>query len=153
MLSRLVLPYLREAGSGAIINVGSLAGRQPLADQVTYSAVKAGLRTFTFALFEELRGTGIKTALVSPGPLDTGFIMSNLDVVADLTMSQPITTAEEVAQAILELCGNKKREIAIPAITAALSRFFAIFPWLKRFVVPLLERKGARVKEKLRKQM
>jgi hypothetical protein len=152
MLSRLVLPYLREAGGGAIINVGSLAGRQPLNDQVTYSAVKAGLRTFTYALFEELRGTGIKTALVSPGPLDTGFIMSNLDVVADLTMSQPISTAEEVAQAILDLCGNKKREIAMPAISAALSRFFVIFPWLKRFMLPLLERKGARVKRKLRAQ-
>ena len=152
MLSRLVLPYLRDAGGGAIINVGSLAGRQPLNDQVTYSAVKAGLRTFTYALFEELRGTGIKTALVSPGPLDTGFIMSNLDVVADLTMSQPISTAEEVAQAILDLCGNKKREIAMPAISAALSRFFVIFPWLKRFMLPLLERKGARVKRKLRAQ-
>jgi short-subunit dehydrogenase len=152
MLSRLVLPYLQETGSGAIINVGSLAGRQPLADQVTYSATKAGLRTFTYALFEELRGTGIKTALVSPGPLDTSFIMSNLDVVADLTMSQPISTAEDVAEAILGLCGNRQREIALPAISAALSRLFTILPWLRGFLLPVLEAKGARVKQKLKAQ-
>lgn len=150
MMTRIVLPYLRETGAGAIINVGSLAGWQPLPDQVTYSATKAGLRTFTYALFEELRDTDIKVAVVSPGPLDTGFIMSNLDVVADLTMSQPISTAEEVAQAILDLCGNRKREIAMPAITAVLSRFFMVFPWLKRLLVPVFEAKGRRVKSRLK---
>jgi short-subunit dehydrogenase len=152
LMSRIVLPYLREAGGGAIINVGSLAGWQPLADQVTYSATKAGLRTFTFALAEELRGSNIKTALISPGPIDTGFIMENLDVVADLTMSQPISTAEQVAQAILDICGNRQKEIAMPAISAALSRFFRLFPWLKRLLLPVFEAKGARVKRQLRAQ-
>ena len=149
MLTRLALPYLRDADGGAIINVGSLAGWQPLADQVTYSATKAGLRTFTYALFEELRGSNIKTALVSPGPLDTGFIMDNLDTVADLTMSQPISTAEEVAQAVLDLCGNRYREAAMPAVSAWLSRFFGLFPWLKRLLLPVFEAKGARVKRRL----
>ena len=150
VMTRIALPYLREAGAGAIINVGSLAGWQPLPDQVTYSATKAGLRAFTYALFEELRGANIKVAIVSPGPIDTAFIMSNLDVVADLTMSQPITTAEEVAQAILDLCGNRQREIALPAVTAWLSRFFMIFPWLRRLLLPVFEAKGARVKQKLK---
>ena len=108
------------------------------------------MRTFTYALFEELRDTDIKVAIVSPGPLNTGFIMSNLDTVADLTMSQPISTAEEVAQAILDLCGNRQREIAMPKVTAALSRFFMVFPGLKRLLLPVLEAKGARVKRKLR---
>ena len=150
MLTRIALPYIREAGGGAIINVGSLAGRQPLPDQVSYSATKAGLRTFTFALFEELRGSNIKLALVSPGPLDTSFIMADLDVVADLTMSQPISTADEVAQAIVDLCGNRQKEIAMPASTALLSRLVALMPWLRRLIQPLLEKKGARVKRELR---
>lgn len=149
MLTRLALPYLRDADGGAIINVGSLAGWQPLADQVTYSATKAGLRTFTYALFEELRGSNIKTALVSPGPLDTGFIMDNLDVVADLTMSQPISTADEVAHAVLDLCGNRRKEAAMPSVSAWLSRFFQAFPWLKRLLLPVFEAKGARVKRRL----
>jgi hypothetical protein len=153
ILSRIVLPYLHESGGGAIINVGSLAGRSPLPQQATYSATKAALRTFSFAMFEELRGTNIKIAIVSPGPLDTGFIMSNLDVVADLTMSQPITTADEVAQAVLDLCSNNQREIAMPAISAAMAAVNGWAPWVGRVLRPLLERKGARVKRKLKQKM
>jgi short-subunit dehydrogenase len=98
ILSRLALRYLRESGEGgAIINVGSLAGRTPVPGAATYSASKSGLRAFTYALAEELRESGIKLAVVSPGPIDTGFIMSNLDVVTDLTFSQPLSTADQVA--------------------------------------------------------
>ena len=153
MLSRIALPYLRERGAGAIINVGSLAGRSPLPNQATYSASKAGLRTFTYAMFEELRGSGIKMGLVSPGPIDTGFIMSNLDVVADMTLSQPISTADEVAQAVLDLCSNNQREKAMPAITGVLTTMNYLMPWFGRLLRPLLERKGARVRRRLKKNL
>jgi short-subunit dehydrogenase len=153
MLSRIALPYLREQGAGAIINVGSLAGRSPLPNQATYSASKAGLRTFTYAMFEELRGSGIKMGLVSPGPIDTGFIMSNLDVVADMTLSQPISTADEVAQAVLDLCSSNQREKAMPAITGVLTTMNYLMPWFGRLLRPLLERKGARVRRKLKKRL
>ena len=73
ILSRLALPYLREAGGGAIINVASIGGRTAVQGSATYSASKFGLRIFTFALAEELRGSGIRIAAVSPGPVvDTG---------------------------------------------------------------------------------
>ena len=84
VLSRLALPYLAEAGAGAIVNVGSLAGRTPVPNSATYSASKSGLRAFSHALAEELRGTAIKVALVSPGPIDTGFIMADVDSVSNL---------------------------------------------------------------------
>jgi short-subunit dehydrogenase len=150
MLSRIALPYLREAGGGAIINVGSLAGRTPVPGSATYAATKAGLRSFTYSMFEELRGSGIKIATVSPGPIDTGFIMSDVDVVSDLTFSQPISTAEEVAQTILDLCGNDQREKSMPAISGLLTMLTYIMPGLARACRPMLERKGARVKRRLR---
>ena len=150
ILSRIALPYLREAGGGAIINVGSLAGRTPVPGSATYAATKAGLRSFTYSMFEELRGSGIKIATVSPGPIDTGFIMSDVDVVSDLTFSQPISTAEQVAQAILDLCGNDQREKSMPAISGLLTMLTYIMPGLARAFRPMLERKGARVKRQLR---
>ncbi len=150
MLSRLVLPYLKDAGGGAIINVGSLAGRAPIPNSATYSATKSGLRAFTYAMYEELRGSGIKIAVVSPGPIDTGFIMSDIDNVSDLTFSQPISTADEVAQAILDLCGNKQREKSMPSISGVLTTLMYLLPWLGVYVRPMLERKGARVKRKLK---
>ena len=150
MLSRLALPYLKEAGEGVIINVGSLAGRTPVPGAATYSSTKAGLRAFTLALAEELRGSGIKIGLVSPGPIDTGFIMADMDKVSDITFSQPMSTANEVAQTILDLCGNNIREKSMPAISGFLTTISYLFPWVSRQMKPMLERKGQQVKKKLK---
>jgi len=50
VLSCAAIPFLRKAGSGAIVMVGSLAGRAPLQGAVTYSGTKAGLRAFAYGL-------------------------------------------------------------------------------------------------------
>ncbi|MGB5511734.1 MAG: SDR family NAD(P)-dependent oxidoreductase [Woeseiaceae bacterium] len=150
MLSRIALPYLREAGEGAIINVGSLAGRVIYPGASSYSATKAGLRLFTLGLAEELRGSGIKVALVSPGPVSTGFIMDDMDKVSDITFSQPMTSATDVAQAVLDLCGNTIQDQALPKITGVLTTVIGLMPWLGRALRPSLERKGQRVKKQLK---
>ena len=150
MLMRLALPHIRDAGGGAIINVASLAGRTPVPGSAAYSASKFGLRAFTFALAEEIRDAGIKLAVVSPGPVSTQFILADIDKTSDLTFSQPMSTAEEVAQAILDLCGNKQRELAMPAISGILTTVSYLVPWLGRALRPMLERKGARVKKELK---
>lgn len=150
VLSRLALPYLREAGGGAIVNVGSLAGRAPIPGSATYAASKAGLRSFSYALGIEIADSDIKVAVVSPGPIDTGFIMADIDSTSDLTFSQPISTAEQVAQAVLDLCGNNIREQSMPRVSGWLTMIMYLFPWLSPMVRPLLERKGARVKAKLK---
>jgi short-subunit dehydrogenase len=150
ILIRLALPYLEESGGGAIINVGSLAGRAPIPGSATYAASKAGLRSFTRALGMELADSNIKFAVVSPGPIDTGFIMADIDATSDLTFSQPISTAGEVAQAILDLCGNKVRELSMPKLSGFLTTIMYLLPGLSGWVRPMLERKGARVKAKLK---
>ena len=153
VLCRHAIPYLREAGGGAIVNVGSLAGRTPVPGSATYSASKSGLRAFTYAIAEELRGSSIKVAVVSPGPIDTGFIMSDIDRVTDLTFSQPLSTADEVAREILKLCGNDKAERSMPPISGLLTTLTYLFPGLGRFMRPLLERKGRNTKRKLKARM
>ena len=150
MLTRIALPYIRDAGGGAIINVGSLAGRAPIPGSTTYSASKSGLRAFTYAIAEEMPNAKIKFAIVSPGPIDTGFIMSDIDKVSDLTFSQPICTADEVAQAILDLCGNTQREQAMPAISGVLTTVSYLFPWLARKLRPWLEKRGQQTKARLK---
>ena len=149
ILSRLAIPYLRKSGGGAIINVGSLAGRTPVPGAATYSASKAGLRAFTLSLADELREAQIKVAVLSPGPIDTGFIMSNIENVSDLTFSQPICTADEVADEIMKLCFNDKRERSMPPISGFLTTMTYLFPGFGRMMRPLLESRGRRVKRKL----
>ncbi len=147
MLMRLALPHIRDSGGGAIVNVASLAGRTPVPGSAAYSASKFGLRAFTFSLAEEIRDSGIKLAVVSPGPIATQFILADIDKTSDLTFSQPMSSAEEVAQAILDLCGNNQREQSIPAISGFLTTLTYLMPWLGRALRPALERKGASVKK------
>ena len=150
VLTRIALPYLKDADQAAVINVGSLAGRTPVPGSATYASTKAGLRSFTIALAEELRGSNIKVGLVSPGPIDTAFIMADIDATADITFSQPMSTAEEVAQNILDLCGNNIREVSMPALSGFLTTVSYLFPWVSRKMRPALERKGQRVKKGLK---
>jgi short-subunit dehydrogenase len=150
VLSRIALPYIRESGEGAIINVGSLAGRVIYPGAASYSATKAGLRSFTLALSEELRGTNVKIGLVSPGPISTAFIMEDMDKVSDITFSQPMSSAEEVAQTVLDLCGNNVREEAMPKKSGLLAAVIGLMPWLGRLLRPTLERKGQRIKKRLK---
>jgi short-subunit dehydrogenase len=150
VLSRIALPYLREAGGGAIINVGSLAGRAPIPGSAAYAASKAGLRSFTYGLGLEMSDSGIKVAVVSPGLIDTKFSMADIDTTTDLTFSQPISTAEEVAQAILDLCGNSPREQAMPWHSGLLTTIMYLLPSLQPKIRPMLERKGTRVKAKIK---
>lgn len=150
LLSRLALPYLRESGQGAIINVGSLAGRVVYPGAATYAATKAGLRSFSLALADELRGTGIKIGLVSPGPISTAFIMDDMDKVSDITFSQPMSSAVQVAQSVLDLCGNNIIEESIPKRSGVLTTVIGLMPWLGRLLRPTLERKGQRVRKKLK---
>ena len=55
------------------------------------------MRAFSLALAAELEDSGITVSCVSPGPVDTGFIMDHLEQVSDITFSQPIVTADDVA--------------------------------------------------------
>ncbi len=152
LLTRIALPYMRDAGGGAVINVGSLAGRTPVPNSATYAASKAGLRSLTYSLAEELSAANVKVAVVSPGPIDTGFIMSDIDKVADITFSQPISTADEVAQSILDLCGNNQKEAVMSWLSGVTTTASYLMPWLGKLLMPILERKGANVKAKLKRQ-
>ncbi len=153
ILTRMAIPFIKQSGGGAIINVASLAGRTPVPGAAAYSASKFGLRAFTFALGEELAGTGVKVAAVSPGPIDTGFIMANIDAVTDVTFSQPMSTADQVADEILKLCVNEKRERSMPPISGFLTTLTYLIPALGRIALPLLSAKGRRVKRRLKAEM
>ena len=150
VLTAAALPYLRKAGGGAIVMVGSLAGGAPLQGAATYSATKAGLRAFTYALADELRDSNISVGVVSPGPIDTGFIMDNLDEVEDIVFSQPMSSAEQVANAILKLAKGKRTEICMPASSGILLNLVYLFPSLRRWLRPMFDKKGRKNKEKYR---
>lgn len=146
-LTKLALPYLFKAPSAAVVNVASLAGRIPLEGEATYSCSKFALRAFSLALAEELNETAVTVSLVSPGPIDTGFIMGHIEEVPDLVFSQPMSTAAEIAEAVLACAQDGKRERAIPGSSAILTTFGYLFPGIRRALKPALMKKGAKAKQ------
>jgi short-subunit dehydrogenase len=151
-LTHRALPHLVASGHGAVVNVASLAGKVPTAGGVVYSATKFGLRAFSMALADELRGTGVTVSCVSPGPVDTQFIMGELDAVSDLTMSQPLTSADDVAALVVASALDGKLERATPRMSSLLTTLGYLAPSLRRVLRPMLERRGRRNKQRLRER-
>jgi short-subunit dehydrogenase len=145
LLTRAALPFI--SAGGAIVMVASLAGKVPVPDEATYSASKAGLRAFARALDHELRGRAIRVSSVCPGPVDTGFL-GDVRAVPDLVFSQPMSTAERVADAVLRAIDSGPREIDVPALSGKLATLSYLSPKLFATLRPLLERRGAREKRR-----
>lgn len=150
VLSRLALPHLHAVERGAIVNVASIAGHMPVPGSATYSATKFGLRAFTYALAEELRGTTVYPSVVSPGPIETGFILDDVDAVTDLTFSQPMSTPEQIAALVLACAADGRVERSRPKSSRVLATAGYLLPALPRLLRPMLERRGRRAKQRYR---
>ncbi|HET7550984.1 MAG TPA: SDR family oxidoreductase [Gemmatimonadaceae bacterium] len=66
-----LLPSMRAAGTGHLITIGSVADRTAFPGNGAYAASKFGLRALHEVVRNELRGSGVRASLISPGPTDT----------------------------------------------------------------------------------
>jgi 2-dehydro-3-deoxy-L-rhamnonate dehydrogenase (NAD+) len=109
-VTRQVLPIMRRAGYGRIVNLGSLAGKEGLPNLAVYSAASAGVIAFTKALSREVCDTEIRVNCVAPGPIDTGLIRGLGNEVADAMITasplKRLGSVDEVAGLVLWLCSS-----------------------------------------------
>ena len=70
---RAVVPLMITAGTGHIINISSLAGKNPLPRGAAYSASKWALNGLSYGVAEELRAQNIRVSVICPGSVDTDF--------------------------------------------------------------------------------
>lgn len=109
-VTRAVLPGMISRKSGSIVNVSSVWGRVGASCEVPYSAVKAGVVGLTRALAKEVAPSGIRVNCVCPGVIQTemlsGFSAEELETLAQETPMGRLGTPEDVARAILWLCGE-----------------------------------------------
>lgn len=77
---RYVLPVMRSAGCGHIINLSSNAGLVSSAGFGIYNASKYAVEGFSEALYQEVKDLGIKVTLIEPGAFRTNFLASSLAV-------------------------------------------------------------------------
>jgi uncharacterized protein len=72
-LSSAFVPGMVARGRGAVLNVASTAGMQPMPYSAGYAAAKAYVLSFSQALHHELRGLGVTVTALAPGPVSTEF--------------------------------------------------------------------------------
>jgi len=71
LLAQQALPWLRNSGSGAIVNISSSSAQLQIPTQTMYASLKAGLEEATRVLAAELAPVGIRVNCIAPGPVDT----------------------------------------------------------------------------------
>ena len=73
LMIRALAPLMIAARTGHIVNISSLAGRNPLPNNAAYAATKWGLNGLTYSIAEELRQYNIRVSAVAPGSINTQF--------------------------------------------------------------------------------
>jgi 3-hydroxy acid dehydrogenase/malonic semialdehyde reductase len=102
-MTRLSLPHIRDGGH--IVNMGSIAGRQPYENAAVYIASKYAVRGFTYALREDLLGRPIHLTTVDPGLVESNFSRVRFrgdeeKAAAVYANTKPITP-DDVAECVL----------------------------------------------------
>lgn len=113
-LTHAVLPGMTRRKSGGIINVSSLAGFQPGPYMATYGATKAYVTSFTEALSEELRGTGVYVQALCPGFTKTEF-QERGGIDSTMVPQMVWMTAESVVDASLGAL-KSQQVICVPGL-------------------------------------
>ncbi|MBL0180099.1 MAG: SDR family NAD(P)-dependent oxidoreductase [Gemmatimonadetes bacterium] len=101
-VARTFLPAMRLRGHGTHVLVGSIADWRAFPENAAYSASKFGARGLHEVLLEEMRGSGVRCTLVSPGPTDTSiWDPMDPDARTDLPSRAEMLRPSDVADAIL----------------------------------------------------
>lgn len=129
-LSRCVAKQMIGQGYGAIVNLGSVAGKIPTPNSSVYSATKAAVINFSNVLRLELADYGIQVLTVNPGPVETDFFdkadpkgtyLSHFP--SDLMLHPAV-----IARRIWNHIGYGTREINIPRYFTAAAIGYQLFP-------------------------
>ena len=136
-----IVPGMVSRGRGAVLNVASTGAFGPLPGQASYGAAKAFVLSYTQALRQELRGTGVTAATLCPGPVRTGFgeAMGIPDEVAQKSLPRFLwKEADEVAKIAIDGFARGKSVILPGAPNRISAAIYHHFP--RRLLLPLIAR-------------
>jgi short-subunit dehydrogenase len=135
-LTRAYLPGMLERGSGKIMNLASTASFQPGPLMAVYYATKAYVLSFSEALAEETRGSGVTVTALCPGPTTTNFQATANMEKSRLVNERMLAKADDVARYGVKAM-NKGDVVAVPGLMnkiMATSIRFSPRPVVRRLV-------------------
>ena len=118
------LSVMKRQGSGAIINISSVAGHIPLPFHSVYSATKFAMNAFGKAARVELKNSGINVLTVCPGYVRTDFGANAIKGMGAKTVRP------RVARAVLRGYLKGKREVVVPWTMHPAIKIYQLFPGL-----------------------
>lgn len=98
------IPHLKQRGGGYIINISSLAGKNPFKGGSAYNASKFGLNGFSEAIMQDLRYDNIRVSYVMPGSVNTRFGQHEVSTDSSWKLAP-----EDVAQVVVGLLQHDPR--------------------------------------------
>jgi short-subunit dehydrogenase len=140
-LCALFVPGMTERGRGAVLNVASTAAFQPIPGQAGYGGSKAFVLSYTEALSQELKGTGVSATALCPGPVETEFAEAagfDPEEVVDSMPSVMWLDATDVARAGLDALDGGSA-VVIPGVANRGAALIARHT-PRRILLPLLAR-------------
>lgn len=126
LITRAMLPGMRERGGGHIVTVASVAGRKSIPGYGAYAATKFAVIGFVDALRQELHGSGVGVSMVLPGAAATpiGDPFAEKSLLARSTVVKP----EAVADGIMEALRHNKPQVYVPKPFQALAILNEVSP-------------------------
>ena len=114
-MTQAVLPLFKQKNAGDIVNLGSVAGKDPYPGGAVYCASKAAVNFFSHSLRKELINTGIRVMEVCPGAVKTEFSLVRFHGDADAAEktydgTTPLT-AEDIAEIIVFGCSRRANTV------------------------------------------
>jgi short-subunit dehydrogenase len=141
-MCQLVLPSMRAAGAGRIVNIGSMGGRLTFPYGGYYHATKHAVEALTDALRYEVRPYGVKVILFEPGLIRTEFGSTVAQTMGDTTgADSPYAAGAQRMDAMIHgMYGSKVMSVGPAAVARVIERALTRRHPHTRYVVPVMTR-------------
>lgn len=141
--TKAVLPFMKKAGAGQIVNIASMAGKLGTSKSTAYTATKHAVLGFSNALRQEVKEYGITVSTVNPGPIDTPFFdLADPSGGYVKNVKWFMMKPEKVASAIVSVIERRTAEVDLPWFAGIGTKLYQLFPRLAdRLSYKLLNKK------------
>lgn len=135
-----VLPHMQARRSGQVIMIASIAGLLPFLNMGGYCASKFAALGYFQTLQVELRGSGVRCAVICPGPSKTEFMEHiAIDKYPRITKLTPWATPEAIAGVVVRAIDRRTEgRVIVPWYTVPLVFFGQAFPWATMQIMRLV---------------